>query len=951
MSVYDQGTITVTNGSVTVVGVGTAFLSSVRRGAVLRTGVKLRVVADIIDDTHLNLELPYDDATVAGMPYEIILNWADTSPTELARRIDQFLNDRDRSLAEFTDWTNGVYDGGPNGDGKYPLTDRWGNVTLVKSPGRLEYEAGSGGGGTGDLSGANIWLASEWGVLGGVNIDESDNLATAMRAVGEKGGGILVVRSHNGTDPIRINKLINIEHSNTTVKFESPVAYGAYGGLRISGGQAETLRPGMTEMIKLRLPSTTDAEGRMVLPCREGNGSFLKIGDRLTIRGQNDKTGAVLEKQISIVVAINGDDITMADEPDYTFKPTYPESEYPEDRTTGTTIAISIYTQMTADTKGTDIIPVGDVTGFNAGDLVYISDARTETDMMAPVVTNLRSAGVMEILRIAAVDPVAKTLRMERALRREYLTAWAAGVVKMDAVKNSHIIMKDVYWVEEQPGRKVHGAAINYGWACSIKVADMYGRGGRKGQGMRVAYSYDCHVVDSRVYDAFSFLSAEGYGISLYYSTLCSVHNCSATGNRHNILLQTVTSCDIFDNVSNDDYISGIDLHGAGSVDCRIMRNRVSRSRSYADGVTNGGGIRNGNTSHTIGDHNTVIADNYIEGYLDDKCAAIDVSPSSKGVIVRNNDIIDSRIGFRHYKIGSSINPGQYSDRVLLENNRYTRVTQPYDINNYDNSVITEIVALNETSIDNSTHFTFKKVPKLTIMGAKIVAPRSAPGVAAFDIQDCGNVKAYDCYAGEADRGFYIKNSTYVKMVRNLLGDVLSTGIVDGGGNGTVINLQNTDAPAGGGGGGAPVKLTRINGSLADRATSSDPVNLNTSTPSIADGFTAVQGSVNVEVGSVIDVYAFIPYVSLGGTTGPVTAHLWADGVRVATSVDRLTASSGAENNGGKDFTLIASFIASEPVLDVLVKIGPNSNTNTLMFNSKFNGESQPYIVVKEYPQ
>ncbi|WP_367916849.1 hypothetical protein, partial [Leadbetterella sp. DM7] len=80
----------------------------------------------------------------------------------------------------------------------------------------------------------------------------------------------------------------------------------------------------------------------------------------------------------------------------------------------------------------------------------------------------------------------------------------------------------------------------------------------------------------------------------------------------------------------------------------------------------------------------------------------------------------------------------------------------------------------------------------------------------------------------------------------------------------------NTDAPAGGGGGGAPVKLARINGSLADRATSSDPVNLNTSTPSIADGFTAVQGSVNVEVGSVIDVYAFIPYVSLGGTTGPV---------------------------------------------------------------------------------
>lgn len=954
MTWYNDGTITVTNGSKVVTGVGTKFLSNIRNGAVLMIGPKLRIINDITSDTVLELEVEYDGPTQNNIVYEIIRNWQDTSPTGLATRIDNFLTDRQRSMNEFVDWVNGTYNGGSASDGKYPLTDRYGTVRLVKSPARMEYETGGvgGGGGTGDLTGAGIFLASAYGVMGGLTIDETDNINEALNDVAAKGGGKLIVRSHNGTDPIYINSLISIESHNVTLEFVSDVVYGSKGWMRISGGLAEIRRPGQVDLLKLRANSYADAEGYMVLPLRENNGSFLQVGDRITVRGQNDRNGKVIEKQVTIVKTIAGDDVTCADEPDYTFKPVYPDSDYPEDLTTGTTVSISVYSAMTTDCKNTDVIPVVDSAGFFPGDLVYVSDSRTEKDMMAPVVTNLLSAANMEICRIAAVE--GNNLRLERAIRREYLTSWAGGVVKMDAIKNSHIKLRNVTWNAPQPDRKAHGAAINYGWGCTVKVDDMQGRGGRKGIGVRVAYAYDCHVIDSKVYDAYSFLSAEGYGISLYYSTMCSVRNCNASGNRHNYLLQTATSCDVFDNQSNDDYISGIDLHGAGSVDCRIMRNRLSRSKSYADGVTNGGAIRNGNTAHTIGDHRTVIADNYIEGYLDIKCAAIDVSPSSNDVIVRNNDIVDCQVGFRHYKVGSAISPAQHSNRVTLEWNNFTRVAMIFDVNNYANSAFDEFIFIGNKSIENKLHFVVKGIPKVLAMENKVIRPVAQVGAYAFEFNGCGNVKAYNNYAGEAARGMNITACTYAKLVRNMLGDVTEgLAVNDAGGNGTLLNLQNTDIlPTGGGGGtSSPAKFTRIMGTITDKQTSSDPVNIDNFTPSITSGLTAVQGQVTVEVGSLIEVYAIAPYVSMGGTTGPVTAHLWADGVRVATAVDRITASAGAENTGGKDFVLVANFIATEETLDLIMKIGPNSNANTIMLNSKFAGASQPYILVKEFPQ
>lgn len=954
MAWYNDGTITVTNGSKVVTGVDTKFLSNIRNGAILMIGPKLRVINDIKSDTELELEVPFDGPTQNGIVYEIIRNWQDTSPTELARRIDNFLTDRQRTMDEFVTWVNGTYNGGVAKDGKYPLTDRYGKVRLVKSPERMEYETGGtgGGGGTGDLSGAGIYLASEYGVMGGLSIDESDNINAALNAVALKGGGKLIVRSHNGTDPIYINKLVAIESNNVTLEFVSDVVYGSKGWMRISGGLAEIRRPGQIELLKLRLPSYTNADGYMVLPMRENNGSFLRVGDRITVRGENDKNGKVIEKQVTIVKEIVGDDCICSDEPDYTFQPVYPDSEFEDDWTTGTTISISVYSAMTQNTVNTDVIPVVDSTGFFAGDLVYISDSRTERDMMQTVPpANLLSAANMEICRIAAVE--GNNLRLERAIRREYLTTWAAGVVKMDAIKNSHIKLRNVSWNAPQPDRKAHGAAINYGWGCTVKVDDMQGRGGRKGIGVRVAYAYDCHVLDSKVYDAYSFLSAEGYGISLYYSTMCSIRNCNASGNRHNYLLQTVTSCDVFDNNSNDDYISGIDLHGAGSVDCRIMRNRCSRSKSYAEGVTNGGAIRNGNTAHTIGDHRTVIADNYIEGYLDTKCAAIDVSPSSKDVIVRNNDIVDCRVGFRHYRVGSSIAPLQSTNRVTVEYNNFTRVEQVFDLDNYANSSFEEVILIGNKSIENKNHFIVKGIPKVLAMENKILRPVPTAGAHAFEFTRCGNVKAYNNYAGEAARGIKITDTTYAKLVRNMLGDVTeAVAVTDGGGNGTLLNLQNIDNMTGGGGGNAsPAKFTRIQGTLAASTSSTDPVVLNNSTPSITAGLSALVGNVNVTVGSLIEVHACIPYVSLGGSSGPVTAHLFADGVRVATAVKRLTASADASNSGGEDYVLVANFIASEPVLDLVLKIGPNVNTNTVLLNDKLNGATQPYMLVKEFPQ
>lgn len=73
MSQYRVGSVAVVNGSNSVVGTGTLFLSNVTIGSVFSingSGVPY-VVAGIPDNTHLTLNAPYGGTTQSGLSYEV----------------------------------------------------------------------------------------------------------------------------------------------------------------------------------------------------------------------------------------------------------------------------------------------------------------------------------------------------------------------------------------------------------------------------------------------------------------------------------------------------------------------------------------------------------------------------------------------------------------------------------------------------------------------------------------------------------------------------------------------------------------------------------------------------------------------------------------------------------------------------------------------------------------
>ncbi len=145
--VYRAGTVSIAAGAIIANGIDTSWLSNAARGDVLvvQSGQCFELVT-VETDTRLTLDAAPAGA-IANAPYVLLRFVTSQGIRDLLEKIEEFLKDRQVSLAEFADWTTGTATGGPNKDGKYPLTDRFGTVTLAECPAKLVAMAGQGGGG------------------------------------------------------------------------------------------------------------------------------------------------------------------------------------------------------------------------------------------------------------------------------------------------------------------------------------------------------------------------------------------------------------------------------------------------------------------------------------------------------------------------------------------------------------------------------------------------------------------------------------------------------------------------------------------------------------------------------------------------------------------------------------------------------------------------------------
>lgn len=138
MRTYRAGTISTTVNTKLVVGVGTQFLANVAIGDIMivENGQCFEIVA-VTDDTHVTVDVnakATGSFAYASLRFVTAVNYRD-----LSLKIEQFLYDRQVNLVEFTTWMTGSRTGGPNSDGKYPMTDRNGITNLYMCPELIAY--------------------------------------------------------------------------------------------------------------------------------------------------------------------------------------------------------------------------------------------------------------------------------------------------------------------------------------------------------------------------------------------------------------------------------------------------------------------------------------------------------------------------------------------------------------------------------------------------------------------------------------------------------------------------------------------------------------------------------------------------------------------------------------------------------------------------------------------
>jgi len=161
---YRAGSVSVTNGSVSVVGVDTLWASQAAVGdAFSIDGDKLYEIAAITDNTHLTLQSAYTGTTAGVVSYGIIRNFTGTTQAELAASLAELLNSWQTREDQYRNWQTGTATGGTAGDGAYPITDILGNTYSYYSPAKLnKIASGLFGHNTSTTTGLTL------GYLGGV---------------------------------------------------------------------------------------------------------------------------------------------------------------------------------------------------------------------------------------------------------------------------------------------------------------------------------------------------------------------------------------------------------------------------------------------------------------------------------------------------------------------------------------------------------------------------------------------------------------------------------------------------------------------------------------------------------------------------------------------------------------------------------------------------------------
>lgn len=485
----------------------------------------------------------------------------------------------------------------------------------------------------GFLSAQSIGLA-----LDGVT-DDSLKLNDAMKALSAAGGGTVVLASKTGGSLYYAHDISIPTGVNLVWSVPGKRAPGAK--IKMAGGRKH--REG-ADQFRLVSDAAAGASTITVDTAPHGGGalsSFFGVGQMIVIEGLRDASGKPLEREESIVTALDDGarTLTLLRPLAHAYKAVYPTGEY--ELTTGSVntgrIAIPRQAGIVGDAAaGAAVVTLTANESADVGlqDWVLIADERR---------TGSGVATHVEIAQVVAVGEAGpSTITLNRKLRRGYLTAQYAKVSVLAPVRRASCQGASVTNTAT-PGADI-GSVFNVSFAldctfydCEHVNTDLFGT---RDAAFRFDYSYNCAFVRPSARNSRYLSEGEGNGVVFACSTRCVADAPALSGCRHAVQYVCATECGASEVETDDCRLTDVDFHGCNSVGSWATLRNVSYGGKTAS--SSNGAIIFGNPTHQAGDHECWVAAGEVGPFAGSSGAyAVQIVPPSTRCWVLNTRFRD----------------------------------------------------------------------------------------------------------------------------------------------------------------------------------------------------------------------------------------------------------------------------------------------------------------------
>ena len=586
------------------------------------------------------------------------------------------------------------------------------------------------------------------------------------------------------TGIIYINSTVQIQSDNVTLRFGSPVLYGALGRIRIQGELAETPTNGKPIL-------TVNASAGDTTITVNNTAPFV-VGCYIVLRGARDATGNPLDnqKEYHTVTALTSTTLTLNEPLENAYATYNTNSGAPASFGHSTEITRAISSGITSVANRSDrTVTVSDTSIFAAGDYVQVLDDSHTTDQTGAIETaNYKHHEVAEIKQIVSSTQV----RLSHALYHTYDLTKNARIAKMNPVKHSTIRDANVTW--STMSTVSNAFEIRNGVQCQIFNCQIAGDGAKtkswRNQAFRLTDSYMCETANCYATDPANTDSGKGYGATLYGATHCVVRGCRFSSLRHSVLFFTGAAGNIVTNcVSEDVCISDYDLHGAESVDNLITGcTAIGGDSAATDGAALKSACKVGNTGHIDGDHHNVFTNMLIINY---QGAAFEVVPQSNDNTFRDSRVNGAWTGIK--LVSNSSSTALQTTNTFVEGVDFADISTGHtNVSGGASNIVQGLSMENCRFIRATTGLTFTNAAKVRVRRNSFYDPNLSAGVYAINANTVTTFSAKLNDITGCPRGIKITSCPNARIYGNIMHDLTETTVFeDAGGNTSALFARN----------------------------------------------------------------------------------------------------------------------------------------------------------------